>query len=171
MSERDLLTYRESVRPEDAEAVRRIVSSTGYFNDEERAIAVELVEERLDRGEASDYHFLFAERGGRMLGYTCFGPIPATRFSWDLYWIAVDGEQRGGGIGRRLIERTERIIARRGGRRVYAETSGRAQYESTRGFYRACGYVEEAILAEFYAPGDAKHFFVKELGESAAGGS
>lgn len=163
MTDRRELAYRETVRPDDADAVRRIVSSTGYFSAEEIEIAVELVVERLEKGEASGYHFLFAERGGRTVGYTCFGPIPATRFGWDLYWIAVDGADRGAGIGRLLIERTERIVAGLGGRRVYAETSGRAQYESTRGFYRACGYLEEAVLADFYAPGDTKHFFVKEV--------
>ncbi|MDD3642012.1 MAG: GNAT family N-acetyltransferase [Candidatus Krumholzibacteria bacterium] len=157
------LTWREMVRPEDAGAVRRIVSSTGFFSPEEIEIAVELVEERLARGDGSGYHFIFAERGSRPVGYACFGPIPATRFSWDLYWIAVDESDRGGGIGRLLLERSERIIARMGGRRIYAETSGRAQYEPTRAFYRACGYAEEAVLAEFYAPGDAKHFFVKEI--------
>jgi len=163
MTDRGEPAYREQARPEDVDAVRRIVSSTGFFSPDEIEIAVELIVERLEKGEASGYHFLFAERSGRTVGYTCFGPIPATRFSWDLYWIAVEGAQRGGGIGRLLIDRTERIIARMGGRRVYAETSGRAQYEPTRAFYRACGYAEEAVLAEFYAPGDAKHLFVKEV--------
>lgn len=168
MNEAGALSWRERARPDDAAAVRRIVESTGFFSSEEIEIAVELVLERLEKGEASGYHFLFAERGGRTVGYSCFGPIPATRFSWDLYWIAVDESMRGAGIGGALIERSERIIARMGGRRVYAETSGRAQYEPTRAFYRACGYAEEAVLAEFYAPGDAKHFFVKELGTEAS---
>jgi GNAT superfamily N-acetyltransferase len=163
MGVREELRYREAAGPDDVEAVRHIVSSTGYFSDGEIAIAVELLEERLAKGESSGYHFLFAERGGRTIGYACFGPIPATRFSWDLYWIAVDETERGAGIGRALIESTEKIISQMGGRRVYVETSGRAQYESTRAFYRACGYVEEAALEDFYAPGDAKHFFVKEL--------
>lgn len=155
--------FREEVRREDAAAVRRIVASSGFFSPEEIAIAVELVTERLDRGPASGYHFIFAEDEGGVIGYTCFGPIPATRFSYDLYWIAVHARRRGGGIGRRLIELTEQGILCRGGRRVYAETSGRALYAVTRAFYAACGYVEEAVLKDFYAPGDAKHFFVKVL--------
>jgi hypothetical protein len=39
---------------------------------------------------------------------------------------------------------------------VYVETSGRAQYEPTRDFYMHCGYEVEAVLADFYAPGDDK---------------
>ena len=55
------------------------------------------------------------------------------------------------------------MIASRGGGRVYAETSGRPLYESTRAFYLRCGYRREAELADFYAPGDAKVIFVKTI--------
>ena len=50
-----------------------------------------------------------------------------------------------------------------GGRRVYIETSNRAQYGSTRGFYQRGGYHPEAILKDFYAPGDDKVTYVKVL--------
>jgi hypothetical protein len=58
---------------------------------------------------------------------------------------------------------SERLMAERGARRVYADTSSRPQYEATRAFYLACGYVQEALLADFYAPGDGKVIFVKVL--------
>jgi hypothetical protein len=50
-----------------------------------------------------------------------------------------------------------------GGRRIYIETSSRAQYEPTRGFYLKCGYRQETILEDFYAPGDGKVIYVKAL--------
>ena len=56
---------------------------------------------------------------------------------------------------------TRRIQA--GGRRVYVETSGRAQYEPTRRFYEACGYAREAVLTDFYAPGDDKVIYGQSL--------
>ncbi|MBC7954450.1 MAG: GNAT family N-acetyltransferase, partial [Cytophagales bacterium] len=40
--------------------------------------------------------------------------------SYDLYWIAVHAEHRGRGLGRRLASEVERLIADRGGTRVYA---------------------------------------------------
>src|SRR5690606_10335238 len=40
------IEWRETARPEDAEAVRRVVAATGMFSNEETAIAAELVEER-----------------------------------------------------------------------------------------------------------------------------
>ena len=117
----------------------------------------------LTKGEASGYFFLFAEEEDRLLGYTCFGPIAGTLYSYDLYWIAVDPKTQGRGIGKQLMAESERLMAERGARRVYADTSSRPQYEATRAFYLACGYVQEALLADFYAPGDGKVIFVKVL--------
>jgi GNAT superfamily N-acetyltransferase len=151
------------VRPEDRQAVRAILDSTGFFYPEEVGVAVELVDERLARGEASGYHFEFAEIGGQVAGYTCYGPIACTKASFDLYWIGVHQEHRRAGLGRLLLARAEEAIRRLGGQRVYAETSSRAQYEPTRRFYLACGYRLEAQLEDFYGPGDGKSIFLKVL--------
>jgi len=159
----DSITYREEVTPEDRQAIGRLVRATRFFSEEEIGIAVELVEERLAKGDASGYFFLFTEEGNRLIGYACFGPIPGTEHSFDLYWIAVDPGEQGRGVGRKLMAMSEMIIARRGGMRVYADTSSRPQYEPTRAFYLSCGYVQEAFLADFYSPGDGKVIFVKPL--------
>jgi ribosomal protein S18 acetylase RimI-like enzyme len=157
------ITYREELRPGDQEAVDKLVHATGFFSEEEEKIASDLVEELVAKGEASGYFFLFAEEEGRLLGYTCFGPIPGSVHSWDLYWIAVDPNGQGSGLGKKLMAASERIMAGRGARRVYADTSSRPQYEPTRAFYLSCGYVQEAFLADFYAAGDGKVIFVKPL--------
>jgi len=65
------------------------VASTGFFNAAEVGIAGELVTERLTKGLRSGYHFVLAERGSRLVGYACYGPIDGTQDSFDLYWIAV----------------------------------------------------------------------------------
>jgi GNAT superfamily N-acetyltransferase len=157
------VTLRRDARAGDPEIVRDITESTGFFYAEEVATAVELVEERLDRGEASGYSFVFADDGGRTVGYACFGPIACTKASFDLYWIAVHADGRGKGLGTTLLEASERLVREAGGHRIYVETSSRPLYEPTRAFYLARGYREEARLAEFYGPGDAKVISVKEV--------
>jgi ribosomal protein S18 acetylase RimI-like enzyme len=157
------LFFREEVTSGDRQAVGRLVRATGFFSEEEIDIAVELVEERLAKGDASGYFFLFAEAGNRLLGYACFGPIPGTAHSFDLYWIAVDPGKQGRGVGRKLMAMSETLMAQSGCVRVYADTSSRPQYEPTRAFYLSCGYVQEAFFADFYAPGDGKVIFVKSL--------
>lgn len=164
----EAITYRQEVTQADAQNVRKIVESSGFFSPEEIEIAVELVEERLSKGIRSGYHFIFAEQGSEVVGYTCFGPIAGTKASYDLYWIAVQTNLRGIGIGRELLARTEQEIARQGGRRIYIETSSREKYAPTRSFYRRCGYEQEALLKDFYFPGDGKVIFVKEIGAGVA---
>ena len=141
-----------------------MVKASGFFYDEEVEVAVELVEERLAKGDRSGYYFLFAERNGKVVGYTCFGPIPCTKSSYDLYWIVVHNDYRNKGLGKKLLQKSEDIIARRGGTRIYAETSSRAQYDPTRAFYQKAGYREEAVIRDFYAPGDSKVIYVKIIG-------
>ncbi len=155
------MTYRENVTPDDCEHVRQIVTSTGFFSEAEIDIAVELVEERLAKGTGSDYDFLFAEQQGNVIGYTCFGHIDGTEASYDLYWIAVHQDARGNGLGKTLLRKSEEMIAARGGQRVYIETSSREQYVPTRAFYLRCGYRQEALLEDFYGPGDGKVIYVK----------
>lgn len=158
-----VLTYREEPGPSDLDGVRKIVESTDFFTREERDIALELVVERLTKGEKSGYLFLFAEGPEVVIGYSCFGPIMGTSASYDLYWLAVLADFRGAGIGKMLLALSEKAIARRGGKRIYADTASRDQYAPTRAFYLACGYREEARLIDFYAPGDGKVIYVKAL--------
>lgn len=157
------IAFRDEVTAADVAAVREIVASTGFFNPEELGIATELVEAHLSAGAASGYFFLFAEEHGRVLGYSCYGPIAGTAGSFDLYWIATRREAQRRGLGRQLLRETERLVREAAGRRLYVETAGRAQYDPTRAFYAREGYLREAELADFYGPGDAKVFYVKVL--------
>lgn len=156
-------TFRDQVRPSDVEAVREMVRATGYFNDDEVAIAAELVAETLARGDEAGYSYLFAEVDGRVVGYSCYGLVPCSSVSWDLYWIAVHPSQQGSGLGRRLLRETERRVREAGGLALYAETSGKAQYVSTRAFYEKSGYATAGVFEDFYAVGDAKYTYCMRL--------
>lgn len=156
--------FRESVRPKDAPAVRALVAATGFFSESETDIAEELVLERLRLGEDSEYYFLFAEDGDDLAGYACYGPTPGTDACFDLYWIAAAPDRQGRGLGGKLLAAAEARIRERGGRKIMVETSSRPLYAKTRAFYDKHGYLAEAVIADFYAPGDAKIIFTKPLG-------
>ena len=108
------VTFRYEVLPEDRQRVRAIVESTGFFHGHEVDVAVELVDQRLAKGPASGYHFIFLERGGVTCGYACYGPIACTVGSYDLYWIAVHDDYRGQGFGRLLMRQSEELAAQAG---------------------------------------------------------
>ena len=161
--QREHIRYRDEVRPDDREAVRTIIASSGFFSSAEVDIAVELVDTRLVQGLPSGYYFLFAEHDNEVIGYTCFGPIPGTLLSYDLYWIAVHPTYQSLGLGTTILVRSEAAISQLGGGRIYIETSSRPLYAPTHAFYRARGYRQEACLEDYYAPGDAKVIYVKVL--------
>lgn len=161
--ERPPLKIRRNLQPADREPLENLIRATGFFNPEEVAIALELAEDRIEHGESSHYRFLVGEVDGRLAGYACWGTIDGTQASVDLYWIAVHPDFQGRGVGAALLDDAEAWIAASGRTRVYVETSTRAQYESTRAFYRARGYTLSAELPDFYAPGDGKAMFVKVL--------
>ena len=94
------ITLRYDVREEDVVTVREIVESTGFFYPHEVDVAVELVEERLRKGEVSGYFFAFAELDGRTVGYSCYGPIACTASSFDIFWIAIHSDAQRHGMGK-----------------------------------------------------------------------
>jgi len=163
MTQREPLFFREDVLPGDPGAVRAIVTSTGFFHDHEIDVAVELVDERLQKGLQSGYRFLFAEQEGRTVGYSCYGEIACTKGSYDLYWIAVHNDCRNQGIGKILLQKTEALVAGLKGHAIWVETSGQEKYLPTRKFYLRFGYREEAVLKGFYGPDDDKVIYVKRL--------
>ncbi len=159
----DQLTWRDEVSRKDEGIIRRLCASSGYFSPEEVDIAASLLQERLEKGEGSGYHFLFAQYGDDVLGFACYGPIPATDGSWDLYWMAIEEQYRGHGWGEQLHGEIEKRIIRSGGRRVYIWTSSREQYVSTRRFYERLDYIKEATLRNYYRPGEHLVIYAKSL--------
>ena len=158
-------TFRDRVETSDPAVVRDIVSSTGFFSPEEIDVAEELVLDHLQKGPAGGYLFVFADdEAGRALGYACYGPVPCTQRTFDLYWIAVHADTRGQGLGRRLMAEVESRLATHAGGKLIAETSSRPQYAPTRAFYLACGFVEEARIRDYYAPGEDILYFTRRLG-------
>ena len=157
------ITYRQNIEPADLGAILNIVQGSGFFSVAEVELACELAKDRLEHGEQSSYQFLFAENDEQVVGYTCYGLVPATAGSYDLYWIAVSETKRGCGLGKILLQKTEELIVNAGGMQLYAETSSRSQYTSTQRFYENGGYILEAVLKDFYAQGDSKMIYSKVL--------
>lgn len=154
---------RQEIRPNDIESIRQIVESTGYFRSDEVDVAVEIALERLHKGDQSDYSFLFIDIRKQAVAFCCFGRIPCTIGSFDLYWIAVHRNQRRKGLGRMLLHEAEEMVAALKGRKLYIETSSKPEYEDTRAFYVSNGYQLASRLTDFYSNGDDKITYVKDI--------
>lgn len=159
-----LITYRNELKNSDLSVIKDIIESTGFFYDYEIPVAVELANEALINGqEKSEYFFQFLEVDGKTISYTCYGPTSCAVGTYDLYWIATHNDFRGKGIGKLILNKTHEEIKKRNGRMVIAETSGTEKYIPTRIFYEKNGYKAEAIIKDFYQPGDDKYMFIFRL--------
>lgn len=141
----------------------QLVKDSGFFSEEEVQIADELALDIVQKQALSDYRAVTISDAGTLMGFSFWGKIPCTLSSYDLYWIVVGRAFQGRGLGRSLLAEVEQNIRQIGGTRLYADTSGRDQYQPTRQFYLATGFCEVAQLEDFYAPGDAKVIFLKKL--------
>ena len=72
-------------------------------------------------------------------------------------------ERQSRGIGQKLVAAVEQAATASGGRVLLVETSSLPEYERTRSFYNQLGFDREAIIREFYAAGEDKVVFWKQL--------
>ena len=139
----------QPAQPDDRQAILAVTSRIDNFTDEEKDTVRELWDE-----PNGGYNFLVAREGGEVVGFSCYGERALTSGTYDLFWIAVDPSARRLGAGVALMRATESEVRARGGRLLVAETSGMAEYASTRAFYESIGYEKEAVIRDFYKPGD-----------------
>lgn len=147
----------------DPARIQQLTTKTGFFSVEEINVAMELASERLTRGFESGYEFILAEMEDKLVGYSCFGRVPTTQDRYDLYWLAVDPDFQGQGLGKMLLSATEDAIGKLHGKLLFVDTSGRAQYEPTHAFYLHNGYELVATVPAYYRDDDDKLIFCKKL--------
>jgi ribosomal protein S18 acetylase RimI-like enzyme len=151
------------LRNDDIPQIEEILVATQAFTADEVSIAIELLETVIKSPLQQDYEVVIADVGDHVAGYVLFGPVPLTEGNYDLYWIAVDPNIQGGGVGRRLMKHVEEQVRQRGGRLLCLETSSQGSYLRTRKFYEQAGYVEESCIRDFYKPGDDRLTYVKRF--------
>jgi ribosomal protein S18 acetylase RimI-like enzyme len=149
-------TFRNKVRQEDLKIVRDILESTKFFYDFEIDVALELVQEKLDKGDESTYQFIFIEQDGKTVAYGVYGLVPCTVCSYDYYWMGVRNELRGQGWGKIIVNRLKEEVRAKGGKGIYIETSSLEKYIPTQKFYDKIGCELLARFKDFYAEGDDK---------------
>lgn len=140
--------------PEDREHLVSLISRQPLFTEEEVSLAIELLDIALDNPSQNDYHFFVYQEDSNIFGYHCTGKRPLTDGVYDLYWIAVDPDIQGKGIGKALIENANDFVKKRNGRWLLAETSGKESYSKTKNFYLRNDFKIIAEINDFYSVGD-----------------
>jgi ribosomal protein S18 acetylase RimI-like enzyme len=156
-----MIRLRE-LKAEDREVLGPLLRSTQKFTEAEIEIALELVDEAIEKTDTS-YQFIIAESKEGVQGYGCWGMVPLTIGAYDIYWIAVSPESQGKGVGSQILHHMEDEIMKNQGRMILLETSSSEAYKDTRAFYEKRGYQLESRLRDFYKPGDDRCIYVKRI--------
>ena len=149
----------------DKEEIRRIITDTHHFSEDEIKVAIELIDVYLNDEKQTDYiiYVIENEDTKKAAGYICYGKRPLTDWTYDLYWIAVDPNIHGRGLGSGLVKHMEGDLKQNGGRIILIETSGKPEYENERKFYLKNGYEVQTIIKDFYRSGDDLYVYRKYL--------
>ncbi len=148
----------------DTAAIVALTEATDIFKPLEITALREVLDDYFAENQADGHIAIAFEDAGAIVGYAYYGPAPMTEGTWQLWWLAVEKNQQGRGVGSRLLRHVEDDIrANHHGRVLFIETGSLPHYELTRQFYRKFGYEQHALLKDFYAAGDSMVVFRKEL--------
>jgi ribosomal protein S18 acetylase RimI-like enzyme len=148
---------------DDTEAVFALVVAAGLFTLEEAPLLVQMLEGYEDAARDEGHVGIVDEGPDGLSGVAYYRPRPVTDRVWDLTMIAVRPDLQGHGRGRALLAHVEDDLRARGQRLLTVDTSGTAQYDRTRDFYRHCGYAQEARIRDYWQDGDDLVVFTKRI--------
>jgi ribosomal protein S18 acetylase RimI-like enzyme len=159
------MDIRSLVEKDRARLLSMLVK-THSFTSEEIGVAMELIDIVLKDPIQKDYQiYCIVDDRDQIMGYICYGPTPMTQGTFDLYWIAVDPDFQGKGMGSKLLDFLEKMVKELKGRIILADTSSVPQYEKTKSFYLKNGFQEVARVPDYYHSGNDRITFCKRLEE------
>ena len=143
----------------DLSAIKLILADTELFPPD---MLEELIEPFLQGNEQRDRGLVCETLPDGVVGfsYTRFEELADS--VWNLLAIGFRADQQGSGFGTQLIEEVERSLT--GERLLIIETSSLDNFNNTRNFYQSRGYVQEAVIRDYWADGEDKIIFKKRLG-------
>jgi ribosomal protein S18 acetylase RimI-like enzyme len=148
----------------DRNSLENIIHSADNFHPKDILIAEELIDDVLAKGNSSDYIVHVCEDGnGIIQGYVCFGQNPLTDSTFDFYWMVIDRQFQGRGIGLMLFQHVEIQVKERGGKLLMCETSSLEGYDRVVRLYEKLGYQFVARIPDFYREGDDRLIYMKQL--------
>lgn len=141
----------------------KIANDTDVFNAEEKIVLKEMIQECLNNNGKN--YFLFNEHlDTNILGFTIFGKIPFTDCAWDIYWLIVDKNYQGKGVGKKLLAQVENFLLKNYTRAlIRVETSARKEYLHARNLYSKQGYNEIGRIPNFYSENDNLVTYYKKI--------
>jgi len=142
------------IKPSDKNVLEEMLNNIPSFTQDEVSVAMELISIAVTITEQIDYNIFVYEEKNKILGYHCTGKRPLTDAVYDLYWIVVDVNYQGKGIGKKLLQHAENFVNEQKGRWFLIETSSKDNYQKTRSFYLKNNFEIITQINDFYKIND-----------------
>ena len=150
----------------DVAQIRELALDNAMFAPEDLGAFDDTLTGYLD-GSLDAHQWIVAEdSAGDISGAACYAPEPFADRVWNLYFLAVHPHWHGTGVGHALVAHIEHSLRDAGetvARVLIVETSSTNPYQPARRFYEHERFTQEALIREFYGPGDNKIIFWKRL--------
>jgi ribosomal protein S18 acetylase RimI-like enzyme len=149
--------------PDETTALVALANGTGVFKPAEITALHEVLADYHARERHHGHRAVTIEEEKLPAGFAYYAPSAMSDRGWYLWWIAVERQRHGRGLGSRLLRHAEEDIKAQHGRLILIETSSSNKYDATRQFYLGKGYEVAAVLRDFYADHDDLVVFAKRV--------
>jgi ribosomal protein S18 acetylase RimI-like enzyme len=147
------------VQIHDVSGLKEVLDSSELFPSE---YLDNMISDYFNNKDTEDIWFTYIE-DSRPIAIGYCAPEKLTNGTYNLYAIAVRKELQGQGIGQKMMNFIEKLLADNGKRILIVETSSIDHYALTRKFYYKLGYKQEAVIKDFWNDGEDKVIFWKKL--------
>jgi ribosomal protein S18 acetylase RimI-like enzyme len=151
------------VIPGHTDELVKMADETGFFKEHEVQALREVLDDFHAENHVYEHKAYLLKDKDKKLGFVYYAPAPMTEGTWQLWWIVVQNDLQGRGLGGQMLKYVENHARELEGRVLFIETSSQEKYDPTRKFYLKYGYNLEARMRGFYAAGDDMMVYRKSL--------
>jgi ribosomal protein S18 acetylase RimI-like enzyme len=152
----------EKIRPivkTDISGLKQVVDASGLFPS---AHLDEMIADYFDCSETKDIWFAFLEKDQPVAVGYCV-PEKFTEGTFNLLAIGVSPEAQRKGIASQMMHYIEQRLKQEHGRVLIVETSSDNAQIGARSLYNKIGYLQAAVIKDFWKDGEDKIVFWKKL--------
>lgn len=152
----------EKIRPvtkNDIDGLKQVVDSSELFPSE---YLDEMISDYFDNPDTQDIWFTYIDNNKQLaIGYCV--PEKFTDGTYNLLAIGVSQDSQRKGIASQMMNYIEERLKQNGGRLLIVETSSDDAQIGARNLYKKLGYLQAAVITDFWKDGEHKLVFWKKL--------
>ncbi len=148
-----------AVTQSDNDGLKKVVDSSELFPSE---YLDEMISDYFNNPDTQDIWFTYIDKNKQVaIGYCV--PEKLTDGTYNLLAIGVSQDFQRKGVASEMMNYIEQLLKQKDGRILIVETSSDDAQISARKFYQKIGYIQAAVIKDFWKDGEDKIVFWKKL--------